>query len=224
MDQHQSHTIATAQAYEAYAEAFANRVSDPSWVEPQVARLVQLLPRWASVLDVGCGPGRELHRLGAVGLRTVGLDISGRLLRLAGEHSPASQLVRGEFGRLPFRHHSFEAVWAVSSLLHLPSSATGAALAEVWRVLKPGGVFFSVMQRGSFEGFAPPTATETIQAPRYFTFHQPDTWRALLETHGFDIEQMQVIDFAPDAASVQRGHGAEGWINTWARVDLRDWN
>jgi SAM-dependent methyltransferase len=99
----------------------------------------------ALVLELGCGIGIFSELLAASGARLVGIDISEDLLRRAGQRcrdrglgAPRVQFERASIERLPHAPGTFEAVIGSSILHHLE---VGPALAEVHRVLKPGGRF-----------------------------------------------------------------------------------
>jgi len=92
------------------------------------------------LLDLGCGPGVLLRALAASAprVRAVGLDEGAdRLLQARAAPTPFP-LLRGDAQSLPFRDASFERVLAAEVLEHLPDDA--AALAEIRRVLAPGGL------------------------------------------------------------------------------------
>jgi SAM-dependent methyltransferase len=92
------------------------------------------------VLDLGCGFGRHLLALRERGLAAVGLDRSADLLRHA-DPSLAGHLVRGDFRALPFRARRFDAVLMLfSSFGYFEDAENARALAELARVLAPGGL------------------------------------------------------------------------------------
>jgi len=94
------------------------------------------LPPGARLLDVACGTGRHLGPLSALGLRVFGLDQSGSCLAQAG---PPGRLVRGDQRRLPFGPDFDGACSWYSSLFLYPDEENQRALAELSRVLRPGG-------------------------------------------------------------------------------------
>lgn len=91
----------------------------------------------ARVLELGCGTGEFTRRVAAAGARLVAFDLSADLLAKARARvSVGARFLRGDAHRLPFRSGAFDAVYGCSVLHHLD---VGAALAEVRRVLRPGG-------------------------------------------------------------------------------------
>ena len=98
------------------------------------------------VLDVGCGvggPAREIAKF--TGAKIVGLNNSDyqidRATHYAVKEGLANQLsfVKGDFMQMEFPDASFDAVYAIEATVHAPSLE--GIYKEIWRVLKPGGVF-----------------------------------------------------------------------------------
>ncbi|HEX6487783.1 MAG TPA: class I SAM-dependent methyltransferase [Candidatus Dormibacteraeota bacterium] len=98
-------------------------------------------------LDLGAGAGRHSREALLRGARTVALDLDSESLAataasledLAGSLSaaPARLCLRGDALKLPFRDDSFDRVLISEVLEHIPDDA--AAIAEAWRILRPGG-------------------------------------------------------------------------------------
>lgn len=96
--------------------------------------------RGERVLDVGCGTGAvaraAARRVGAAG-RVVGLDLNPRMLAVARRVAPEIEWREGEAGELPFAAGDFDVVTSQYALMFFPDQPRG--LAEMWRVLAPGG-------------------------------------------------------------------------------------
>jgi SAM-dependent methyltransferase len=90
------------------------------------------------VLDLGCGEGRVGRLLGAAGYRVIGLDRSPTLVRLAREAGGYERVLHADAAAIPLANDAVDLVVAFMSLHDMDDSA--AALAEVARVLEPGGV------------------------------------------------------------------------------------
>ena len=107
--------------------------------------LAELAPR-ALVLEVGSGPGRLAVRLGELApeIRVTGVDISPDMVELANALAARSGVADrvtfqlGDVTTLPFPDSSFDVVVSTFSFHHWPDRTRG--LAEIYRVLRPGGV------------------------------------------------------------------------------------
>lgn len=93
----------------------------------------------ARLLELGCGAGEPMTRRLSAPYEVTGLDISARQLSLARANAPGARLVRGDMVRLPFQGDLFDCVAAFYSTTHVPRAEHRALLAEVRRVLCPGG-------------------------------------------------------------------------------------
>jgi ubiquinone/menaquinone biosynthesis C-methylase UbiE len=87
-------------------------------------------------LDVGCGTGRGLSHYGAAP-RVIGLDPTWASLERARRRAPGVPMVQGSVEALPFRDAVFDTV--VASLVFCSVADPARGLAEVKRVLRPGG-------------------------------------------------------------------------------------
>ncbi|GAA1751974.1 class I SAM-dependent methyltransferase [Aeromicrobium alkaliterrae] len=91
------------------------------------------------LLDAGCGPGQWTDLLAAGGRDAVGLDLSAAFLASARARFPSGRYVRADLRALPLADASCDGVLAWYSLIHLPPELVPEALAEIARVLRPGG-------------------------------------------------------------------------------------
>ncbi len=94
-----------------------------------------------TVLDLACGSGPMSRELAAPGRTVIGIDVSPDELRLAAERGPGPW-VRGDALKLPFADGSFDAVTSSMGLLVI--RPLSQVLAEITRVLKPGGVLAAI--------------------------------------------------------------------------------
>ena len=94
----------------------------------------RLAGRGGTLLDLGCGGGWALF---AQGREAVGVDISQRSLEAARSLYPC--VVAAHWARLPFPDNSFDTVVSSDVLGHVPFAEKDQVLAEIYRVLKPGG-------------------------------------------------------------------------------------
>ncbi len=129
------------------------------------------------LLDLGCGPGRDLATFSAMGHRATGLDGSPQLAAMARAHS-GCPVIEQDLLALDLPSNRFDGIFANAVLFHVPSVALAAVLAALHRAQKPGGVLFSSNPRGSGE--------EGWSGGRYGVFHDLAHWRCRMVTAGFD--------------------------------------
>lgn len=108
------------------------------------ARLVSLanVTRGERALDLASGTGDIAFAIAARGARTIGLDITHRMLTLARSKSDAVAFITGDMGALPFASGSFDLVTTGYGLRNVPDLT--AAIDEIARVLRPGGRVLSL--------------------------------------------------------------------------------
>ncbi|HEV2107801.1 MAG TPA: class I SAM-dependent methyltransferase [Thermomicrobiales bacterium] len=138
-------------AYDRIAADYAvrNAAMPPALIELG-GRLLERTGPGARVLDAGCGVGRDMAWLEAHGARVIGVDISAGMLAEARTRA-SGPLLRLDMRSLAFADDSFDGVWCVASLLHLPKSDVPPTLAEFHRVLVPGGTIVLSLQHGAGE-------------------------------------------------------------------------
>ncbi len=143
------------------------------------------------VLEIGCGAGRDGEVL-ARSLTYTGIDITPASV----EHCRALGLHAVVAGAqdLPFDDNSFDAVFSMSTFMHLPDDVFDAALLQVRRVLRTGGIFdIGVWGHESDRDW-------TTQDGRYFRHRSEATLRAELAKVG-RVEDFRVVSDGPQ----QRG-------------------
>ena len=92
----------------------------------------------SSVVEVGCGAGRDGKVLAASGLAYKGVDLSEASVDLC--RALGLETVAGSAKDLPYADDEFDAGWSMSTLMHLPGDGMEVALSELHRVIRRGGV------------------------------------------------------------------------------------
>jgi ubiquinone/menaquinone biosynthesis C-methylase UbiE len=123
-----------------------------AWYETPLGRTVEALEKelffrlmrpvsGARVLDAGCGTGRLTAELARKGFMVTGVDISPAMLKKARDRTRLLRnvtLLHADVEKLPFPDAAFDLVVAFTVLEF--TTNPGAAVRELWRVVKPGGV------------------------------------------------------------------------------------
>jgi len=130
------------------ARTLARARTRASFVTRATARYVA--PGDGSILEAGCGWGQFLVALRARGYRAIGMDFARATLAALAAHERALPLVGGDVRRLPFADGAFAGVWSLGVIEHFPAGkARATVIAEMARVLRPGGVLFLTCPRFS---------------------------------------------------------------------------
>lgn len=129
-----------------------------------------------TLLDLGCGPGRDLKTFASLGHRAIGLEGAPSFAAMAREHSGCEVWLQDFLSLdLPPRH--FDGIFANASLFHVPSQALPGVLQALRAALKPRGVLFSSNPRGRNE--------EGWSRGRYGVFHDWERWRRYMTSAGY---------------------------------------
>jgi SAM-dependent methyltransferase len=129
-----------------------------------------------AILDLGCGPGRDLRYFRSVGHDATGLEGSMEFVTMARRYS-GCEVFHQDFLTMDLPERRFDGVFANAALFHVPSRELPRVLGELRATLKPGGVLFSSNPRGCNE--------EGWSGDRYGCFFDLRTWRALARDAGF---------------------------------------
>ena len=133
----------TLEHYNQRAEAFREGTRDHD-VSQNVAALLDRIegePPF-TILDFGCGPGRDLVAFSQLGHLPVGLDGAARFAAMAREHS-GCEVWEQDFLKLDLPATRFDGVFANASLFHVPGGELPRVLRELHATLKPGGALFT---------------------------------------------------------------------------------
>jgi SAM-dependent methyltransferase len=129
-----------------------------------------------SILDLGCGPGRDLRYFRSSGHEAVGLDGSKEFVAMARSYS-GCEVLHQDFLAMALPESRFDGVFANASLFHVPSQELPRVLLELSKTLKPRGVLFCSNPRGNNE--------EGFSGDRYSCFFDFDTWSNYVSAAGF---------------------------------------
>ncbi len=181
-----------------------------------------------SILDLGCSDGQLTARIAQSGANICGVDASAAMVRAARERGISADVAPAE--NLPFPNASFDAVFS-NAVLHWVRGQD-EMMAEVYRVLRPGGRFVAEMG-GHGNIAAIRVALISILARHGFAdaeegvnyYPTPEAYTRRLERHGFTVARIALI---PRPTTLERG-GMAGWLRTFRRgvlekvpEDLRD--
>jgi SAM-dependent methyltransferase len=169
-----------------------------------------------SILDLGCGDGQLTARIAATGATVTGIDASPQMAAAARRRG--IQVDEGNAESLPYADGGFDAVFSNATLHWVRDQE--AMIAEVRRVLKPGGRFvaemgghgniaairvalIAVLSRHGFDG----------REDNVNYYPTPEAYTRRLARHGFNVEKIALI---PRPTPLAEG-GMAAWIKTFRR-------
>jgi SAM-dependent methyltransferase len=173
----QALTTRTLAHYDGSAESFeaGTRGHDVSQNYAAFLGAIESPPPF-TLLDLGCGPGRDLAYFQSLGHEAVGLDGAARFVAMA-RSATGCEVMFQDFLDLSLPEARFDGVFANASLFHVPTQELERVLVALWKCLVPRGVLFASNPHGeNVEGFS---------GERYGAFLTLDTWRSYVTRAGF---------------------------------------
>jgi SAM-dependent methyltransferase len=128
------------------------------------------------ILDLGCGPGRDLKSFAALGHRPVGLEGCAEFAAMA--EADGLEVWRQDFLAMDLPPNRFDGLFANATLFHIPSRELPRVLKQFHATLRPGGILFSSNPRGHNE--------EGWFNGRYCAYHDFARWQGFLTDAGFE--------------------------------------
>ena len=143
------------------------------------------------VLDLGCGPGKEVQELNKKGLEVTGLDLSNEMIKRAKtlEYTdPQPKFLVGSMLNLKdyFKENSFDGIWAAASLLHIRKTDVDRVLEGMKYILTKDGIAMISLKAG--------TGTQLVDEDKYgkpmkreFTFWEKEEFIQRIKPFGFNL-------------------------------------
>lgn len=163
-------------------------------IEERAAFLARLRAENKSgLLEIGAGPGRDSRFFMDEGLAVTSIDLSPAMVDLCRQKGLKAEVM--DVCALRFAPASFDAVYAMNSLLHLPKAELPGALAEIDAVLRPDGLFYmGVYGSDDHEGV---WENDRYTPKRFFSSFSDEHLCAEV-TRVFDLLSFKPIYFGPE--------------------------
>ena len=149
----------------------------------------------ALILDLGCGPGRDLKFFNQK-YKAIGLEPSKALAAFARNYSGA-EVIESDIQSFE-TDMKFDGIWACASLLHLKRSELSPVFKKLSQMLKPNGNIYTSFKYGDFEG---------ERNGRYFTDLTEDSVVGYFKGSGLEIKKFWVTE------DVRPGRSNDKWLN-----------
>lgn len=193
----------TIDYYDNKAERFYESTVSVNFADTQNIFLTKLAAG-STILDFGCGSGRDAKYFLLQGYQVEAIDGSIRLCKLASLYTGLQ--VRHMFFQELSEVNKYDGIWACASILHLPRHELTDVVRRMQTALKANGIIYISFKYGTFSG---------ERNGRYFTDMTEESFAGFLhEIDGLQIEE-QWVSF-----DVRPGRGEERWLN----IILRKWD
>ena len=186
----------TLDFYNKNAETFVSGTVSVDFKETQDKFLNRLKPG-DSILDFGCGSGRDTKYFLKSGFQVDAIDGSSELCKIASDYTglEVKQMLFQELDSIG----KYDGIWACSSILHLPKKELKLVLRKMGTALKENGIIYTSFKYGEFEG---------ERNGRYFTDFTIEMFTFFLQ----DIDNLKVEEYWI-TGDVRPGRGEEKWLN-----------
>ena len=194
----------TINYYNQNAESFIANTQNAD-MHPTQERFLRLLDANTSILDFGCGSGRDTKYFLEKGYQVTATDGAAELCRLASEFTgiKVKEMLFQELDAI----NQYDGIWACSSILHLPKKELLPVIQKMCEALKDNGIIYTSFKYGDFEG---------ERNERYFTDFTEKTFQEVIEkVPELTIEEHWIT------SDVRPGRGEEKWLNLILRKNQR---
>ena len=161
-------------------------------IHEEISEFMNYIPKNGRVLDAGCGAGVPiLEELTKQGFKAVGVDISYSMLGLSQWHVPDAELIQADLIQLGLRKETFHGIISAFAIIHIPREYHKAVYAQLYGLLKPGGVFLVSTGSTSWEGVG-----DWYGVSMSWSHYEPNTSLIMIEEIGFEIlfSKLKVTD------------------------------
>ncbi|MEI7578409.1 MAG: class I SAM-dependent methyltransferase [bacterium] len=166
------------------AEYFKARVSSKGFSH-LLEEFMGLLQPSAHILDAGCGFGRDSKVFTENGFQVTGIDLSENMITAARKYAPKALFEIADLNALSFKPNSFNAIWAMSSLVHLDFDQVAKVIQDFYTLLKKNGILFICVKNG--QGKKVVRTAEFRNLPLTFYYYSKEQILALADKNNFQL-------------------------------------
>lgn len=152
-----------------------------------------------NLLEIGAGTGKDSLFFQQNGLTVTGIDLSPEMINLCRQKGLDAQVM--DMTDLQFPEESFDAVYSINSLLHIPKPELPVVLKNIRRILKPDGLFHFGTYGSEIE-FQGILEKDTYTPKRFFALYPDETIKQLTIPY-FELVSFNSINLPNDDTHIQ---------------------
>jgi SAM-dependent methyltransferase len=132
--------VRTIEAYDRIAPQYTKVWFDDPVMEPTIDRFLKYIGPNGSIIDAGCGNGRDVLAMQQRGFDVVGIDLSRAMLLEARKKVPNACFRLMDIRQIGFPPRTFDGVWACAVMQHFPSNQLEYIIKQFFKVLRFNGI------------------------------------------------------------------------------------
>ncbi len=178
----------TIRSYDRVAKAYNRRNRTTHFWQRELRAFQRRLPG-KHILEVGCGAGRDAVQLRKHGLDYLGVDASRGLLKIAKRFDPHGKYRQMDLYDLKFPPRSFDGIWTIATLLHVPKRRLPKVLRSLHRLLVPRGIMAVSIKEKRTIGETMIHQEKYGGVDRFFAFYTFTEFSKMLRNSGWKIHE-----------------------------------
>lgn len=186
----------TEQYYSENAQTYFDSTVNAD-VRPLYQHFLSLLPHQGTIVDAGCGSGRDSKAFIELGYNVIAFDACETLAELASQYLGQRVLV-DTFDTFSTDNHSVDGIWACASLLHVPDTHLPTTFKHLASFLKSKGYFYCSFKYGN---------KQEIRDGRYFSDLTEQSLKKMLTQSDMDIMHTWI------SQDVRADNQTQKWLN-----------
>jgi len=178
--------------YNKIAAAYSEKWSDTSeFLLSNLKKFSKLMPKNASVLDLGCGAGRDCQYFCEQGFSVWGVDFSPGMIAIAKKTAPKARFRLEDFNKINFKNNYFDGIWSFFSILHLRREEILPLFLRLNSFLRAKGTFFVFTKEGKGERIEAEHLNESLEM--FETYFSKRELEDLLKKANFKIIESKIL-------------------------------
>ncbi len=182
----------TKESYQVTSNQFADNVAGLAPIA-SIEKFLKLMPSNASIIDIGCGSGRDAKLFTEMGASVLGIDFSKNLVDIAQQTAPLASFQLMDIEAMDFSASSFNGVWAACSLGHISKNTLPMVFNKIHAILKDEGIFYLTLKEGRGEVLEQDVRYEG-NIKKFVAYYQAEELEEVLQTAQFKILDLALVE------------------------------
>ena len=168
------------QSYNDTVEEYYQNTKNLEAVEVNIRNeFLSQLPKGGLILDLACGPGRDIQEFIKRGFQAQGIDASPKMIEKAKEIAPYATYQIMDMRDLNLPKEKYDGIWYNGGLLVIEKKHAPKIIQDLYKTLKPDGILYLSVKQGEGEGYS---LDKRYNKEKYFAYYNKQELQNLLKT------------------------------------------